>query len=200
LASWLSPEKSDQTFSPMGTPAHFSDLSEADQLSYEQLQRGLSGCKNRRNKSVEIFRSVLDRIKEFVTGGDGDNRKRALVCGICFFENSIAINTHQFRVLTGRCKSSINGLFMALGYGTLPSGSSTMAPLVGYFRALGGTFGEMRQWTIRQKLSPVVPLITQGVQPKTTAERRYLIPPITEDRAGGFRREVGVFPFPRIVN
>jgi hypothetical protein len=143
----------------MATPAYFETLSEKDKQAYSHLRLSLSAptCKNRRNKSLETFRGVVDCIKSFVIGTDEDHWKRALVCGICWFENSIAINTRQLKILTNKCKSSINGLFQSLGYGIVPSGSEAAAPLLNYFPFMKGNFTELRQWTVRQKTTAPTP-------------------------------------------
>jgi hypothetical protein len=143
----------------MSTPRYLSLLSDADKQAYEHLRLSLSSptCKNRRNRSIETFRSVVDCIRSFVIGRDDDHAKRALVCGICWFDDAIAINTHQFRILTNKSKSSINGLFQSLGYGTVPSGSEAAAPLIRYFPFMRGNFTELRQWTVRQKSAAGAP-------------------------------------------
>jgi hypothetical protein len=158
----------------MTIPAHFEELSEADKRAYERLRISLSAptCKNRRNKSLEVFRGVVDCIKAFVIGHDDDHWKRALVCGICWFESSIAINTHQLKILTNKCKSSINGLFQSLGYGMVPSGSDAAVPLLTYFPFMRGNFNELRQWTVRQKLA-----VTPKPAPFTVPEPRFVTPP-----------------------
>jgi hypothetical protein len=176
----------------MATPTHFDDLCEADKRAYERLRLSLSAptCKNRRNKSLETFRGVVECIRAFVIGHDDDHWKRALVCGICWFENSIAINTRQFKILTNKCKSSINGLFLALGYGTVPSGSDAAAPLMTYFPFMRGNFNELRQWTVRQRLS-ATPLPGRPA-PFATLEPRYITPPPGEPaELDGFGFSIG---------
>jgi hypothetical protein len=161
----------------MSAPAHFDELSEADKRAYERLRISLSAptCKNRRYKSLETFRALVDCIKAFVIGHDDDHWKRALVCGICWFEGSIAINTHQLKILTNKCKSSINGLFQALGYGMVPSGSDAAAPLLTYLPFMRGNFNELRQWTVRQKLAATPP--PQPAAVYAVPEPRYITPP-----------------------
>jgi hypothetical protein len=207
----------------MAKPEYFSQLSEADQRSYEQLQRNLSAptCKNRRNKSIETFISLIELIKTFVVGTDEDHWKRALVCGICWFGNSMAINTRQFMILTNKCKSSINGLFKALGYGLVPSGSDAAAPLLTFFPFMRGRYNELRQWTVRQKISPQAPLVVKapmveqapfvvkaplvvqaevkGTTAMMTEGERYVTPPPEEDGFDGFGLECGGFGFARVV-
>lgn len=137
----------------------FSELSEADQHTYETLRQYLAEPinKNKRNKSVETFAANLQAIKNFVVRGDADDWKRAYVCGICWIGDAIAINTRNLRVLTAKCKSSINGLFQSMGYGTAPQGSETGAAVVHYFPVLRGNYTESRQWTVRKKVAMTPP-------------------------------------------
>jgi hypothetical protein len=72
---------------------------------------------------------------------------------MCFFDNSIAINNHQLRFLTSKCKSSINGLLQSMGYGTVPSGSDPARALAEFLPPVRGNFAELRKWTVRQKAS-----------------------------------------------
>ena len=133
----------------------FSELSDADQRTYETLRMYLAEPtnKNKRNKSVETFAANLNAIKNFVVRNDADDWKRAYVCGICWIGDTIAINTRNLRILVAKCKSSINGLFQAMGYGTVPQGSESGAAVVHYFPMLKDNFAEIRQWTVRKKMT-----------------------------------------------
>ncbi|KAH0792556.1 potassium/sodium hyperpolarization-activated cyclic nucleotide-gated channel 1 [Histomonas meleagridis] len=137
------------------TPAHWELLTPEDQHGYEMLQKALASpeCKNRRNKSNETFIEVLNTIKNYVVRGDEGDIKRSLVCGIVWLESGIAINTHQLSPLIHKCKSSINGSFQSLGYGTIPTGSDSSNELLSTFPFMRANFSELRQWTIRQKIT-----------------------------------------------
>jgi hypothetical protein len=150
----------------MVNPPYFDQLSETDQQKYALLRTAISAptCRNRRNKARSTFQDVVDWIHTFVTGAADDQWKRSLVCGICWFDNSIAINRYQFSILTSRSKSSINGLFQSLGYGTIPSGCDAAAPLLTFFPFLRDNFAELRKWTVRQQMSATPnpePLLTE---------------------------------------
>jgi hypothetical protein len=134
-------------------PAHFEELSEKDKRGYELLRVSLraSAVRYARQKSLETFQNVMNRIRVFVTGTDDDQWKRGCVCGICWFSDSIAINIHELAMLTSKCRSSINGLFQSLGYGIVPHASEAAAPLPAHLPFLRNNFAELRKWTVRQK-------------------------------------------------
>jgi hypothetical protein len=115
----------------MTQPAFFESLGASDQLAYNRLRAlcSSSSFKNRRNHSLVAFESMLDCIRSFVVGTDEDQQKRARVCGICWFDNSIAVNINQFRILTKKGKSTINGLFQSLKYGLVRLGSDAGSAL-----------------------------------------------------------------------
>lgn len=160
---------------PEPRPMYWDLLSENDKRSYLFLRQTLASptCKNRRNRSAQTFSEILEGIKTYVVRGDekGDH-DRSLVCGICWLNDKIAINTRQLRLILSKCKSSINGSFQQLGYGTIPTGADSSAELVKYFPELENNFPQLRQWTVRQIIpqAAVVPaklsdLITQSYAP-----------------------------------
>lgn len=135
-------------------PNYFNQLTEEEKKEYLELRQRLSmpGCKNRRNKSNETFMDIIKTIKKFVNGNSEREIERSLVCGIVWLDNGIAINTHQLSLITNKCKSSINGSFQALGYGTTPTGTESSTELIAKFSFMKKNFGELRQWTVRKKL------------------------------------------------
>lgn len=138
-------------------PQYWTLLSEKDQQDYIELRDQLFNpqYKNRRNQSNEVFKNVIDLIKRFVVKNDENDWKRSLVCGTIWLKDSIAINTHQLRLLVDKCKSSINGSFQAIGYSTIPAGTDSAKELIAKFPFMRDNFGELRQWTIRQKSNTV---------------------------------------------
>ncbi|EAX89551.1 hypothetical protein TVAG_086480 [Trichomonas vaginalis G3] len=140
---------------PDPPPKYWERLSDTDKLMYVSLRASLSSpnCKNRRNKSAETFREIIDSLKTYVIRGDADDKNRALVCGIYWLKDSIAINTRQLIKILSKCKSSINGSFQQLGYGTIPAGADSCSELIKAFPELKNNFAELRQWTIRQLIS-----------------------------------------------
>jgi hypothetical protein len=133
---------------------YFELLSAEDQSAYLELRAELSSPDNRynRNKRIDTFIEMLEQIKKFCKRGDNDDWKRYLVCGICWINEDIAINTRQLRILLGKSKSTINGVFSKMNYETLPvknheTGLQDRIPF------LRGNFSESRQWTVRRRAS-----------------------------------------------
>ena len=136
-------------------PQYWKTLSYKDQQEYAKLRKALSSpaCKNRRNKSIATFAEIVDTIHNYVVQGDENDNKRALVCGITWIDDGVAINTHQLRLLISKCKSSINGSFQAMGYGTIPTASDSAGQLIQQFPFLKNNFPELRQWTVRKLIT-----------------------------------------------
>ena len=136
-------------------PQYWNLLSHDDKSAYAQLRSALSSpaCKNRRNKSIATFSEIVDAIHKYVEKGDGNDNKRSLVCGITWIDDGIAINTHQLRLLINKCKSSINGSFQAMGYGTIPTASDSASQIIQKFPFLKNNFSELRQWTVRKLIT-----------------------------------------------
>jgi hypothetical protein len=59
---------------------------------------------------MRINQNILTTVRNFVMWNETDDWKRALVCGICWLNADIAINTRQLRLLLSKCKSSINSM------------------------------------------------------------------------------------------
>jgi hypothetical protein len=101
-------------------PAYWELMGESDHAAYLTLRQTVSSSawKHCRHHSNEVNRDILNTIHTFVIRSDADDWKRALVCGICWLRELIAINTRQLRLLVLKCKSSINAMFQNIGYVT----------------------------------------------------------------------------------
>lgn len=157
-------------------PKYFDLLDTTDQLAYKQIQTALSqpSSKGRKYKSSQTFAETIEALKIFIVRNDPENDwKRAAACGIFWldstsfsFPNSsslkstdgasnntstIAINIRQFKTLTSKCKSSINGHLQQMGYVMPIQGTEASNALVSVFPFLKNNFQELRQWTIRQR-------------------------------------------------
>ena len=139
------------------TPQFYEKLSSDDKLKYDEMKNILGSPDHRynRNKRIVTFNEMLDTIKEYCVKEDIDDWKRFLVCGICWMNNEIAINTRQLRILLGKSKSSINGAFAKMGYETIPSKGNDTEPLIQKIPFLKGNFSEFRQWTVRRPSSGI---------------------------------------------
>ena len=135
------------------SPRFLEMLSPDDVEEYNNLKESLSsrGTRNRRGKRLEAFADMLGKVKEFSIKGDENDWKRCLVCGVCWIDSGIAINTRQLRLLIDKCKSSINGSLHRMGYSPSTTGGDTSNSLVDKIPLLKGNFSELRQWTVRQQ-------------------------------------------------
>lgn len=169
---------SDETKLPM----YWDRINEEDKEAYLQLRKFLSspGFKNRRNKSIATFKQIIDTIRQYIEKGDGRDNDRALVCGIIWIPDGIAINTHQLHLLIDKCKSSINGSFQAMNYGTNPTASDSAGQIITKFPFLKDNFPELRQWTVRTLMSPSQQLkVTNPAKNQVTKLHKvaYITPP-----------------------
>lgn len=136
-------------------PQHFNLLPEPDKIAYRTLQITLNPGPIIGNKwrPPDSFEDNLRKIRLFVERGDENDWKRYLVCGICWLDNGIAINTRQLKLLLSKCKSSINGSLLKMGYSTDTTNTGSKNALFSKIPLLKGNFNELRQWTFRMKTS-----------------------------------------------
>ena len=164
-------------------PPYWELLSEEDKAGYLNLKAGFSSNLNRRSKNSKFdnFEGILETIKIYAERGDGDDWRRCLVCGICWMDQSIAINTRQLRKLILKCKSSINGSLQKLGYATDTSHSESWKTLFPHIPILKDHFSELRKWTVRYLKSPegLPPRETQKIQP-ISSNIHSVPPPATQ--------------------
>jgi hypothetical protein len=104
---------------------------------------------------MTTFIGILQSIKAFVIRETDEDSKRGFVCGLCWTGDSIAVNTRHLAMLTGYSKSSINGFFANLGYTAVPE--TIDAELIRCFPHLKNNFPELRQWSMRRKLTYTPP-------------------------------------------
>lgn len=137
-------------------PLFIDLLNDEDRIKYSELreQFSLPKYKNRRNKSNNVFKTMIQSIKSFIDKNETDKWKRSLVCGIVWVDDMIIINTHQLRILIDKCKSSINGSFQSIGYEALPSGEEYISHIISLYPFMKNNYAELRQWTARRKISP----------------------------------------------
>jgi hypothetical protein len=135
------------------TPEFLSLLPEDDRRGYQALRESLGRRPGRgsRNKSGDNFREDMRAIRDYVVRGDDMDNLRGLVCGVLWLDRGVAINIQQLRILTGKCKSSINSAFQNLGFGTIPNGADVSAEIAALFPFMGNRFDLVRHWTLRQR-------------------------------------------------
>lgn len=134
------------------TPKFFDLLTTDDQDLYKNLKNevGSPNYRYKRNQSSS-FEKLLQMIHEYCDHDDLDTWKRYLVCGICWFEDYIAINISNLKLLLSKSKSSINGSMTNLGYKTLAiKGKEVESLLFNKIPMLWGNYCEFRKWSIRK--------------------------------------------------
>lgn len=139
--------------SPNDLPMFFNLLSAEDKRTYADLRTELWSLENKfkRNKRLSSLQKSIDKIHEFCIKHNSDDWKRCIVCGIAWLDEDIAINIRQLKLLVNKCKSSINGALLKMGYESSTSKNDGFKKLLEYIPYLRGNFNEQRMWTIRRK-------------------------------------------------
>lgn len=135
----------------MNYPQYWASLSQADQAGYSTLRMSISAGSSSRINKNDTFENILGAIRSYAERGDESDWRRFLVCGVCWMDNAIAINTRQLRLLISKCKSSINGSLQKMGYSTNTSHAESWKNLFPKIPILRDNYKELRQWTIRYK-------------------------------------------------
>ena len=173
-------------------PPFFELLRPKDREEYLDIIEQLLNSEKRykKNMRIEGLREALDIIRNYCIRGDSDDWRRCLVCGVCWIgPQDIGINIRQLKQLVSKCKSSINGALLKMGYGTVPVKSVITAALLQYIPYLKGNYLEQGQWTIRRKcqFSPLPGrcLMTPMKTPQNTAvtPQPQVSPPAVENVA-----------------
>ncbi|KAH0792219.1 potassium/sodium hyperpolarization-activated cyclic nucleotide-gated channel 1 [Histomonas meleagridis] len=160
-------------------PKFWELLSEEDQNGYLYLKATFDGYSFKRSRGhrIETFDVILEAVRKYAEQGKSDDWKRFLVCGVCWIDNAIAINTRQFRLLISKCKSSINGSLQKLRYFTNTSHSESWKILFEKIPFLKGNYAEIRQWTIRYR----IPIEGYPLQPNPVPFPIGFQPPLPND-------------------
>lgn len=132
-------------------PVHFDELDSEDKQEYIEMRNIIQQSgRNHRGKRLEAFSELIETLKNYAIKNNNDDWKRCLVVGVCWLDNAIAINTRQLRLLTNKCKSSINGSLQRIGYMPVSNQARLNEMLQQKIPVLKGNFTELRQWTVRQ--------------------------------------------------
>lgn len=133
------------------SPELWSLLSDADKQGYLCLRLALhqASHKAQRNKRILHFKDSLKTIKCFCVRHNEFDNLRSFICGVVWFSDFIAINTHQLKQLLGKCKSSINGSLQKIGYVPDVNRGDAVAQMQSVFPYLKDNLAEMRKWTFR---------------------------------------------------
>jgi hypothetical protein len=132
-------------------------LSAEDQVSFKQLKDSVGSPAGRynRNRKVQVFQEILGEVLMFCTRGEAETPKRFLACGICPINGCFATNTQQLGRLLDRSKSSINGMFAAMGYESVPIPQPQVPQLQQILQSEHDPT-EARRWTLRRIKEEVV--------------------------------------------
>jgi hypothetical protein len=164
---------------PSPKPQYWKFLSDADKTAYLELKREFheASLRHNRNTRLETFDGILEAIRHFAERKDGHDWRRFLVCGVCWMDSAIAINTRQMRLLVSKCKSSINGCLQKMGYATNMAHSDAWKILCSHIPPLKDNSSELRQWTVRyREIAPPMPIIGQAQQNLREAGPRPAFP------------------------
>ena len=136
-------------------PKYFQLLDNEDKDKYLKMRLEFESSEHKynRGKRIEHFEEILEEIRLFCMKSDQNDWKRFLVCGICWNNSILAINTRQLRLLLDKCKSSINGALAKMGYSTASTKNESCNELLVAIPFLRGNYVEQRQWSIRTRLS-----------------------------------------------
>ena len=130
---------------------HAYRLSTQDLAELNEL-RGKLQARDRRYRRLhrtEVFAESLDLLREFCERGDADEWKRYLVCGICWCGEFVGVNNQQLMAVLDRSKSTINDVFLKLGYKNITVNRGNESTLTDKIPYLRDHPEELRQWTIR---------------------------------------------------
>jgi hypothetical protein len=114
---------------------------------------------------VLSFSEALEAIKAFVVRNDKSDSTRALMCGVGWLPEGLAINIHQLRHLLPKCKSSINGSLQKLGYSISLRRGECSASILRELPCLRGNTPEVRKWSVRRKPDSTVIINEKSVAP-----------------------------------
>jgi hypothetical protein len=146
-------------------PRYWSLLTPEHQREYEMLREELEplAIRTLRSQLGSTFAEAITKIRSYTMRGDSDDWKRCMICGLVWLEpdpergrsGAFAISTIQLSKLFGKCKSSINAGFQALGYGVTPLSVAHGSSLIRLFPFMRNSARQMREWTIRSEISPL---------------------------------------------
>jgi hypothetical protein len=126
----------------------FDLLPASDATAAHDLRRTIFPKYHRGNR-LEHFSESIAMVVSFVDKEAQDSWKRALLCGVCQMDTTLAVNNARLQVFSGRSKSSINDLFAKMGYRTVPVNQNNQLALLAKIPYLNSDNNELRQWTYR---------------------------------------------------
>jgi hypothetical protein len=127
---------------------HGVQLPQEDYSEYLRLRtRFREQSKYSRLGRVVCFSQELLAVLEFIERSPIGREDRSIVVGLAFAGPCICVNTQHLKTLLGRSKSSLNGSFQQIGYGSMKAHAGEW--LAAVLPSLANKSGLLRQWTIR---------------------------------------------------
>lgn len=168
----------------------FDLLSPTDQQLFLKLKNSIAPIliRGSKEKMQDNYTFILAQITKYVNAPNEDYWKRALVCGLVWLDQRLALNTRQLQIVINRCKSSINAGFQSIGFHNIATEPNDVSMLIKIFPFLKSNCTEARQWTIREfRPEPEIPI------PKTSIARfsPFFVPPPFDQK----RNELSQIPF-----
>ena len=133
-------------------PEFIDMLSPEDRQLYDELRKNVGSPNYRYNRfrRISTLKDIFESIRKFCEHSEEDQWKRYFVCGICQFNNCIAINISHLKLLILKSKAVINGALVKMGYQTIPMKSEESSILLEKIPYLAGRYSELKHWTIRK--------------------------------------------------
>lgn len=169
-------------------PLPFWDhLSTEDKAEYQRLKESFHQQHLAKGKSNSFsFQNDLRKVLAYVERRPENQELRSIVCGICFGNSFVCVNTRQLKLLIGKCKSSINNGFQHLGY--VSAKNKVKQSLFSVLPNLSKDPALVRQWTVRCADSNALPIKKLLM----TTQQRPLLP--TPQINSNIRREALPMP------
>lgn len=140
---------------------HLDLLSPNELQQLESLRTKFSApqTKSKRNTKIISLENAFNEIRTFEENGGyvSDKWKRCLVCGLCFFKDSLALNIPQLSKVIFKGRSSINSGLKLMGYSAKSTLACEFEQLLNEIPILKDNIIECRLWSIsfKTRLTPV---------------------------------------------
>jgi hypothetical protein len=134
-----------------GPPAIWNRLTQEDHAEYFRVKLQLHQAQRPVGDDHRImgFHKELLTALSFIERRPEGKEERSIIAGVAFAGPYICVNTRQLKAFLGRCKSSINGSFMEMGYTALRIKSKARSCVLSCLHTLIDDVTNLRQWTVR---------------------------------------------------
>ena len=131
-------------------------LDEEDKAEYLGLQKKfLAPTSRSRQKTSTSFNIFLDQIKEFVSKNTESKWKRSFVCGVCWTDLYLIVNSRQLQILIGKSKSTVNQILKDNFDKANLTLEETILLIEQSIPILSGLPNERKQWRVLVQQQPV---------------------------------------------